>query len=103
MALNAESKIKPMNASPQTGEGAEEDHRLSPLTVLVEAASVEVLDKSRHLVPLTLGPEPVELRCEAELGERDPGCHRRSVPVVAALSGHDGSDCGLRHKRMCNL
>lgn len=61
---------------------------------------MQLLDKRRHLVPLTLGPEAVELGFQAELGEGDPGRHRRSVPVLSALSGHDGSDCGLQHKPM---
>lgn len=99
------------------GELWDGDHRWRSLTVFVDASSVQLLDQRRHLVPLTLGPTAVQLRIQAELGEGDPGCHRRSVPVVTALSGHDGSDCGLQHRstlseegvrvrvwaRVCNL
>lgn len=65
------------------------------LTVLVKLRSLHLVDDRRNLVPLALGPVALQLRFQSDLGEGNPGCHRRSVPVVTVLPGHDGSNCRL--------
>lgn len=91
------------NRQETTGDtSTQEPSRCSkPLTVLVEPSSVHLVDDRRHLVPLTLGPVALHLRLQPELGEGNPGCHRRSVPVVTVLPGHDGSNCGLEGRNKC--
>lgn len=67
---------------------------------------LHVLHRCWDLVPLTLGPVPLQLDLDAELSEGNAGCHSRSVPVmepvgvsvvvvVRVVPGHDGSNCGL--------